>query len=149
MKTKFEELVISKEEYNFFLTLSKQERLDYIFGLYDASSESINALDLGKFFSALHENLHDTAEQEEQLVESKLSELPKNVNRVDVMIDDDNIMIEANSLKALRLVFNKFVEAGYILQRDLETEKLFRKDKMTRYLRVFYIVDQISGICFN
>lgn len=149
MGTKFDELVISKEEYNFFLTLSNQERLDYLCGLYDASSESITALDLGKFFSALHENLHDTAEQEEQIIESRLSELPKNVNRVDVMIDDDNIMIEANSLKALRLVFSRFVEAGYILQRDLETEKLFRKDKMTRYLRVFYIVDQISGICFN
>lgn len=149
MKTKFDELVISKEEYNFFLTLSKQERLDYICGLYDASSESITALDLGKFFSALHENIQDDVEHEERIIESRLSELPKNVNRVDVMIDDDNIMIEANSLKALRLVFNKFVEAGYILTRDLETEKLFRKDKMTRYLRVFYIVDQISGICFN
>lgn len=149
MKTKFEELVISKEEYNFFMTLSAQEQLEYLFNLYDASSESISAMDLGKFFKALHENIDDEIESEYDDLPRLKQDSPKNVDRVDVMIDDDNIMIEANSLKALRHVFNRFVEAGYLLQRDLETEKLFRKDKMTRYLRVFYIIDQISGICFN
>ena len=65
------------------------------------------------------------------------------------MIDDEIIMIEANSLRALRLVKNRFIEAGYILQRDVEQEKMFRKDKVTKYMRIFYIVDQITGICFN
>ena len=65
------------------------------------------------------------------------------------MIDDDNIMIEANSLRALRDVINRFIESGYILRRDLALEKSFRKDKVTRYMRVFYIVDQITGICSN
>jgi hypothetical protein len=76
-------------------------------------------------------------------------ETTKHYNRVDVMIDDEIIMVEANSLKAMRHVINRFMQSGYILQRDIEQEKMFRKDKMTRYMRIFYIVDQISGICFN
>jgi hypothetical protein len=46
-------------------------------------------------------------------------------------------------------VKDRFIEAGYILQRDIEQEKMFRKDKVTKYMRIFYIVDQIAGICFN
>lgn len=145
MQTKFDKLKISKQEYNYFLTLDPQERLDYMFDLYVASSQTITAFDLGNFFTALHEDI----DSDTDYPEVDLDELPAGVDRVDVLIDDDNIMIETNSLKALRHVFTKFVESGFILRRDQETEKMFRKDKMTKYLRVFYIIDQISGICFN
>ena len=145
MQTKFDELKISKQEYNFFLTLNSQERLDYMFDLYVANPRSVTATDLGGFFSAIHEQL-ETEQDYDDVAEF---EFPDGADRVDVMIDDDNIMIESNSLKAVRHVFSKFVESGFILRRDRETEKMFRKDKITRYLRVFCIVDQISGICFN
>ena len=65
------------------------------------------------------------------------------------MIDDQNIMIESNSLKALRFVTYKFIESGYILRRDISIEKMFRKDKVTRYLRVFKIINQAPDLCFN
>ena len=65
------------------------------------------------------------------------------------MIDEQNIMIESNSLKALRFVTYKFVECGYIIRRDHAVEKMFRKDKVTRYLRIFRIIDQSAGICLN
>jgi hypothetical protein len=116
-----------------------------MFDLYVASSQTITAFDLGNFFTALHEDI----DSDTDYPEVDLDNLPSDVDRVDVLIDDDNIMIETNSLKALRHVFTKFVESGFILRRDRETEKMFRKDKMTKYLRVFYIIDQISGICFN
>jgi hypothetical protein len=58
-------------------------------------------------------------------------------------------MIEANSLRAIRVVMNNFMQSGYILQRDKQTEKMFSKDKVTKYIRVFNIIDQITGICFN
>ena len=68
---------------------------------------------------------------------------------VDVMIDDRNIMIESNSLRAVRHVTYKFVESGYILQRDLATEKIFRKDKTTRYIRIFRIISYVNSMCLN
>lgn len=150
MKTKYDEILVSKEEYLFFLTLSAVERIEYLFTLYDASSTAITAIDLGKFFSSLQKEM-DYEEPEEQLPSLKESDIPLSdrTNRVDVMIDDEIIMIEANSLKALRHVINRFMESGYILQRDIEQERMFRKDKVTKYMRIFYIVDQITGICFN
>ncbi len=147
METKFEKINISKEEYVFFKTLPLQERLNYIFGLYESSTVTqIKSIDLSNFFSAIHSQLEEQ-EKEQDTVAEPIE--PRSFDRVDVMIDDEIIMIEANSLRALRLVKNRFIEAGYILQRDVEQEKMFRKDKVTKYMRIFYIVDQITGICFN
>jgi len=147
METRFEKISISKEEYVFFKTLPLQERLNYMFGLYESSAvTTIKAIDLSNFFSAIHTQLDE--QEKEQEITTKADET-RSFDRVDVMIDDEIIMIEANSLRALRLVKNRFIEAGYILQRDVEQEKMFRKDKVTKYMRIFYIVDQITGICFN
>jgi len=134
--------VISKQEYNYLVTLNAQERLDYLFAIYDAEVKRvITPADLSGFFEAIKDNLEKQDED--------ASQIPDNVNRVDVMIDDDNIMIEADSLRAIRIVISRFIESGYILQRDTSLEKSFRKDKVTKYIRVFYIVDQITGICSN
>ena len=147
METRFEKISISKQEYVFFKTLPLQERLNYMFGLYESSTvTTIKAIDLSNFFSAIHTQLEEK-EKEQDLASEPIE--PRSFDRVDVMIDDEIIMIEANSLRALRLVKNRFIEAGYILQRDVEQEKMFRKDKVTKYMRIFYIVDQITGICFN
>jgi hypothetical protein len=147
METKFEKINISREEYVFFKTLSLQERLNYMFGLYESSAvTTIKAIDLSNFFSAIHTQLEE--KEKEQETATKVDET-RSFDRVDVMIDDEIIMIEANSLRALRTVKDRFIEAGYILQRDVEQEKMFRKDKVTKYMRIFYIVDQITGICFN
>jgi hypothetical protein len=142
MENKFEQLVITNHEFNYLETLDNQGRLDYLFSIYDAEIKRvITPADLAGFFEAVKENLEQ--QDAEQI------EFPENASRVDVMIDDDNIMIEANSLRAIRIVVNRFIESGYILRRDVELEKSFRKDKVTRYMRVFYIVDQITGICSN
>ena len=58
-------------------------------------------------------------------------------------------MIESNSLKAGRHIVYRFVESGYILQRDMKLEKMFKHDKLTKYLRIFLIVNQTSSICVN
>ena len=71
------------------------------------------------------------------------------IEHVDVMIDDENIMIESNSLRAVRHVTYKFIESGYILKRDIALEKMFRKDKSTRYIRVFKIINYSSEMCLN
>jgi len=142
MENKLEQIAISKQEYNYLVTLNAQERLDYLFAIYDAEVKRvITPADLSGFFEAIKDNLE---KQDEDAIQ-----IPDNVNRVDVMIDDDNIMIEADSLRAIRIVINRFIESGYILQRDTSLEKSFRKDKVTKYIRVFYIVDQITGICSN
>jgi hypothetical protein len=148
MQLDFNQIFISKEEFNFFLTLNIQERVDYLFGLYESYSRSDANLDLSDFFRSVAASLESKQEFEATESESN-SKSDSKLHQVSVMIDDDNIMIEADSLRAIRIVANKFMQSGYILQRDKKTEKMFQKDKITKYMRIFHIVDQITGICFN
>lgn len=149
MQLDFNQIFISKEEFNFFLTLNMQERIDYLFGLYESYSKSENMnVDLTDFFRAVAASLETKQEPTADELLSKTNPDGK-MHQVSVMIDEDNIMIEADSLRAIRIVANKFMQSGYILQRDKKTEKMFQKDKITKYMRIFHIVDQISGICFN
>jgi hypothetical protein len=65
------------------------------------------------------------------------------------MLDNEFIMIESNSLKSIRIVITRFMESGYMLSRDLESEKMFKQDKRTRFVRVYQIIDQTTGICLS
>jgi len=149
MNNKIEKIHVNYSEYCYFDYLSDTEGLEYFFTLFEGQIQT-KALNLQQFFEDVSTELdiNDTEPTENNLV-SLGNALPDSINRVDVMIDDEYIVIESNSLKAIRILTVKFMEAGYIISRDLKTEKMFKKDKTTRYLRVFYIIDQTIGICPN
>lgn len=151
MKSLLEKIVITEAEWIYIQKLSNADVLKYLFELYEGETRVASNVDLAMFFETIRQNI---VEYDDELSEHEIFDVSdistgENSKRVDVMIDNDNIMIESNSLKALRLVTYKFVESGYILLRDLPVEKMFRKDKVTKYLRVFRIVDCYSGLCFN
>jgi hypothetical protein len=142
-------MVVNYAEYSYFKKLTKNERIQFFFELYDAAMiKQQGNIDLSKFFGAINDSLTDSFTDSESTY-SEQHELSDGVDHVAIMIDDENIMIESNSLRALRHITYKFFESGYILRRDKETEKMFRKDKVTKYLRIFVIVDQISSLCTN
>lgn len=148
MKTIFDNIHIGYPEFEYFNQLPKRDQIQYFFDVYEAQdaiqNDSSLVPNLKSFFDSVHSSLDNkVSESEKSAIESG------NVQRVDVTIDDENIMIESNSLRALRHVTNKFMESGYIIQRDTATEKMFKKDKVTRYIRVFRIIDFITGICLN
>ncbi len=147
MKSIFSYCNVNYAEWQYFNTLSDADKVQYMFDIYEAAHQKgTDGIDLSKFF----ENIKETLIKSDVIqAEATVEDGNANADRVDVMIDDENIMIESNSLKALRFVSLRFMESGYILQRDKDTEKMFRKDKVTRYLRVFKIIDHTSGLCFN
>lgn len=146
MKTIFNALQVNYAEYSYFKQLSKSERIQFLFEIYDAAMARQNGgIDLTEFFMTVQEYVSQTSE----IKQNATNELSENPDQVAVIIDDTNIMIESNSLRAMRHIIYKFFETGYILQRDKDLEKMFRKDKVTKYLRIFKIVDQISTICTN
>jgi hypothetical protein len=150
MKTIFSHIFVNYAEYQYFITLPKHEQLYYLFDIYEVEHKKGNGLDLSTFFEAVKSTLSEP-ESDTSFQTHDFEEYPgaEDADRVDVMIDDHNIMIESNSLKALRFVTYKFVESGYILQRDRVVEKLFKRDKVTKYLRVFKIINQLPDLCFN
>jgi len=84
-----------------------------------------------------------------ELYEPDKNAIPEDFNLVDILIDDKRIMIESNSLSAIRKVIRKFMESGYIMSRDLKLEKIFKEDKVTRYMRVFRIINHASCFSYN
>jgi hypothetical protein len=151
MKRIFEQIVINYAEWQYILTLPNSDKLQYLFDVFEAEQIKNSGFSIEGFFDAVKQTIVEQAEDtyNTEFAQYDMTDGASEIDRVDVMIDDDNIMLESNSLKALRFVSYKFVESGYILQRDLAIEKMFRKDKVTRYLRVFRIIDHTSGLCFN
>jgi hypothetical protein len=146
MKPIFDLMTVNYAEYSYFKQLPKKERILFFMELYEAAlyRYSNNNLDLGKFFATLKDQIVESTELDTEHVS-----MPRGSDHIEVLIDDENLMIESNSLKAVRHIVYKFIESGYILQRDKNMEKAFKRDKITRYMRVFKIIDQISCICTN
>ena len=141
----FNKIEVLNPEYSFFRELPDLDKIHYLLEIYDIElKRNSNLIDgLSNFFSEL-----DNKESEVEFESLQFGD-GKNDERVDVMIDSENIVIESNSLKAVRLITYKFVDSGYLLKRDKNIEKLFRKDKVTRYLRVYNIIGQSSCLCYN
>ena len=144
MKTVFDVMQVNYAEYSYFKQLKKAERVKFFFELYEAELIRSSGLNLNSFFESLREQF---IQQESEFVQASKTDLPEDA--VEVMIDDENIMIESNSLRATRHIIYKFMESGYIIQRDKNMEKTFKRDKVTRYLRIFRIINQTDSICIN
>ena len=147
MENRVGDINVNYSEFAYFSRLSENDRLNYFFQLFEGEIVK-PGLDLKEFFNQLDAddtNLNDTTDSytydDEDISDSE--------SLVDIMIDNEFIMIESNSLKSIRIVVTRFMESGYMLSRDLESEKMFKPDKRTRYLRVYQIIDQTTGICLS
>ena len=142
----FENIIVLNAELEYVIGLPLSDRVQYLFELYDLerASKANPNLNLKDFFNELEDG-EFIPENFPNIEEFNVG----NDHQVDVMIDDQNILIESNSLKALRIIRNRFIENGFILLRDEDTEKMFKKDKFTKYLRVFKIINQTDPICYN
>lgn len=141
MKTIFDTITVNYAEYSYFNKLKSAEQVQYLFEVYDEATRKSATVDLSSFFESVHDALQKSDREDNDIIDSR--------DRVDVLIDDETILIESNSLRAIRHIAFKFVESGYILARDTDMEKSFKKDKVTRYMRIFRIIDQVSTLCFN
>ena len=147
MKNKVGDINVNYSEFAYFSRLSEDDRLNYFFQLFEGRVIK-PGLDLKEFFNQLDiddTNLNATnvsyVHDDDAISDSN--------NLVDIMLDNEFIMIESNSLKSIRIVITRFMESGYMLSRDLESEKMFKQDKRTRFVRVYQIIDQTTGICLS
>lgn len=147
MDSLYDKIQVNYSEYEYYKGLSESDKINFLMQLFDQTFIALKGIDLSAFFKSLIDSEPDTEEHIETIYESPQYE--NDPNRVDVLIDEHNIMIESNSLRAIKHVAYKFIESGYILKRDLETEKMFKRDKVTKYMRIFLVIDQVNNICTN
>lgn len=147
MKKTLDHIKIKDAEFNYFITLSPSDQLTYFFELYEAERNMQSGnINLKQFFNNIKDAL-DNREEDSVEIDLTKNDIPDNFSLVDILIDDKRIMIESDSLRAIRKVIRKFMESGYIISRDFKLEKTFKEDKVTRYMRVFRIINH--GSCFS
>lgn len=145
-KTIFDKIFVGQPEYEYFNTLISIEKVRYLFEIFDIELKR-NGQDT--LINGLSEFFDDISEDLNHGIEFDSYDVGNDKTRVDVMIDSESIVLESNSLKAVRYMTYKFIDTGYIIRRDIEAEKIFRKNKVTRYLRVYKIVGHHVGLCYN
>ena len=143
MENLFNEIGILLPEYNFFKTLPGIEKIQYLLEIYDME---VRRKEAGP---GIMPGINEFFEEIGTSVEFDRIEFGDNKDRVDIMIDHDHIVIESNSLKAVRNISFRFVNVGYLLSRDKNVEIMFRKNKISRYLRVYKILGRTSCLCYN
>ena len=145
-KPVFNTVFVGQPEYDFFNTLPGVEKVQYLFEIFDIE---IKRNDNGTLINGLSDFFNDITDDINHGIEFDSYDVGNNKTRVDVMIDSENIVVESNSLKATRYIAYKFIENGYLLLRDTSAEKIFKKNKVTRYLRVYKIIVQQDSLCYN
>tara|TARA_Y100001972_G_C7438502_1_gene225215 strand:+ start:33 stop:473 length:441 start_codon:yes stop_codon:yes gene_type:complete len=143
----FDNIFVGSPEYSYFNDLSGSEKIEYLIEIYDLEcrkESSNNGLELG-----LEEFFHEITKEEIQEFELTSHNVDDIFEHVDVLIDPDHILIESDSLKAVRHITRKIIGNGYILIRDKETEKEFKKSKVGRYLRIYSIIGNENHLCLS
>jgi hypothetical protein len=146
MKTVFNNIYVSPVEYTYISDITPGEKLQYLFELYDIELKKQGGINLKSFFDTFNGILDPVTDDEPAIADEESFNDP---DRTDVIIDDHHIMIESNSLRATRFIIQNFFETGYILERDVKIEKMFRRDKVTKYIRVYRIIGTVTTMSFN
>ncbi len=143
MSNHLSNIEVGLAEYNFFQQLSSNEKFFYLTEIYDIETKKNGNSSIVDNLQLFFDDL--TELQQYDVLNSTGSDFSK----VDVLVDNDNIVLESNSLRAVKHIKYRFMDDGYILIRDTDVEKMFKKNKITRYLRVYKIIGRVFHLCYN
>lgn len=149
MSKTFDNIIINLPHLNYFQQLTSSEKIEYFLDLYDTANKTRN-YSLDDLAQGV-QNFFDELDEEELAPDFETYDVGSGsgTNRVDVLVDNENLVLESNSLKATREIRNRFLDSGYLLSRDVEIEDMLKPDKITRFLRVYKIIGRTYHLCYN
>jgi hypothetical protein len=93
MKTIFDLIQIDKIQFNYFMQLDAADKMFYLLDVYEMHIiNKTKAIDLTSFFQEVHQSIDSEAS-------ISRTGFPDNVDRVDVMIDEENAVRAENWVK--------------------------------------------------
>ena len=151
MNNIFDNITVRLPELHYFQQLLRKEKIYYFLELYETSinTKEIQTSGLKEGLQQFFDDLEFESTNELPYYESYDIGSDDHYNRVDILVDNENLVIESNSLKAVRSIKDKFLDCGYLLIRDTDVEKVFRVDKITKYVRVYKIIGRTYHLCLN
>ena len=151
MNNIFDNITVRLPELHYFQQLLRKEKIYYFLELYETTtnSQELQTSGLKEGLQQFFDDLEFESTNELPYYESYDIGSDDHYNRVDILVDNENLVIESNSLKAVRSIKDKFLDCGYLLIRDTDVEKVFRVDKITKYVRVYKIIGRTFHLCLN
>lgn len=143
MSNYLNDINVQLPEFNFFQQLSSSEKFLYLTEIYELETGKNSDINIAENLQTFFDDI--TELQQYDVFNTGGDEFDK----VDVLVDNENLVLESNSLSAVRQIKNRFMDEGYVLTRDSELEKMFKKNKLTRYLRVYKIIGRVFHLCYN
>ena len=143
MSNYLNDIEVQLPEFNFFQQLSSSEKFLYLTEIYELETKKNSNIDIAENLQTFFDDI--TELQQYDVFNTGGEEFDK----VDVLVDNENLVLESNSLSAVRQIKNRFIDEGYVITRDSEIEKMFKKNKLTRYLRVYKIIGRVFHLCYN
>ena len=151
MNNVFNNITVRLPELHYFQQLLRKEKIYYFLELFETSvnAKEIQTTGIQEGLQQFFDDLQTESSNEMPYYESYDIGSDDHYNRVDILVDNENIVIESNSLKAVRSIKDRFLDCGYLLVRDTDVEKVFRVDKITKYVRVYKIIGRTYHLCLN
>ena len=151
MNNVFNNITVRLPELHYFQQLLRKEKIYYFLELFETSvnAKEIQTSGIQEGLQQFFDDLQTESSNEMPYYESYDIGSDDHYNRVDILVDNENIVIESNSLKAVRSIKDRFLDCGYLLVRDMDVEKVFRVDKITKYVRVYKIIGRTYHLCLN
>jgi len=151
MNNVFNNITVRLPELHYFQQLLKKEKIYYFLELFETSinAKEIQTTGIQEGLQQFFDDLETESSNEMPYYESYDIGSDEHYNRVDILVDNENLVIESNSLKAVRSIKDRFLDCGYFLIRDTDIEKVFRVDKITKYVRVYKIIGRTYHLCLN
>ena len=143
MSNYLNDIEVQLPEFNFFQQLSSSEKFLYLTEIYELETKKNSNIDIAENLQTFFDDITELQQYD------VFNTGGKEFDKVDVLVDNENLVLESNSLSAVRQIKNRFMDEGYVLTRDSEIEKMFKKNKLTRYLRVYKIIGRVFHLCYN
>jgi len=143
----FNEYIIDQDDYEFFDSLPKDEKILF---LYDLICDDIYGI--GSINSISEDTTQDLNEPTKNIKDELPKVVAKSINefsKVNILVIDNNIILNSDSKKYINEVIHDMINDGCILSKYVLSKKSLLIFKQQKYCQAYSIIGKEAKICKN
>jgi len=143
----FNEYIIDQDDYEFFDSLPKDEKILF---LYDLICDDVYGI--GSINSILEDTTQDLNEPTKNIKDELPKVVAKSINefsKVNILVIDNNIILNSDSKKYINEVIHDMINDGCILSKYVLSKKSLLIFKQQKYCQAYSIIGKEAKICKN
>jgi len=143
----FNEYIIDQDDYEFFDSLPKDEKILF---LYDLICDDIYGI--GSINSIPEDTTQDLNEPTKNIKEELPEVVAKSINefsKVNILVIDNNIILNSDSKKYINEVIHDMINEGCILSKYTLSKRSLLIFKQQKYCQAYSIIGKEAKICKN